>query len=195
LAAATALGSGALVAGATAGQDDPKPPLVMSPEEDERLLRLVQGDLSVAKNPTERFYALNHAAKNAWTAGDVEKARALATELQSLAAKYADDWNYGNAVQDSNQVLGLIALSEGDVGEAKKRLLASANSKGSPQMNSFGPNMRLAKALIEKGEKDVVLEYFRRCGTFWTMGESKLATWRSAVEKGQVPDFGANLKY
>jgi hypothetical protein len=193
-ATATALGSGALAAVAAA-QDGPKKPPQPTTEEDRRMLALVQGDLSVAKDERERFYALGHAARHAWTAHETEKARTLATELESLAPKYKDDWNYGNAVQDSNQVLGLIALSENQVAEAKKRLLASAKSKGSPQMNSFGPNMRLAKALLEKGEKDVVLEYFQRCGAFWSMGETQLGTWKAAVESGQVPDFGANLKY
>ena len=118
-----------------------------------------------------------------------------ATELERLAPKYRNDWNYGNAVQDANQVLGLIALAKGDVAEAKKRLLASADSKGSPQMNSFGPNMQLAKALLEKGEKDVVLEYFQRCGTFWKMGAERLAAWTAAVKNGKIPEFGANLRY
>lgn len=105
------------------------------------------------------------------------------------------DWNYGNAIQDSNQVLGRIALSKGDVAEAKKRLLASADSDGSPQLNSFGPNMRLAKELLDKGEKEVVLEYFDLCGKFWTMGAQRLATWSDVVNEGKTPDFGASLNY
>ena len=160
-----------------------------------RQMRVAQGDLNAAENETERFYALNHAAKIAWRKGEIEKARALATEMEGLLPKYKNDWNYGNAVQDTNQVLGLIALGTGDIAEAKKRLLASADSKGSPQMNSFGPNMQLAKALLEKGEKDVVLEYFQRCTTFWKMGEARLAGWTALVKKGEMPEFGANLKY
>jgi len=34
-------------------------------------------------------------------------------------------------IRDANQVLGRIALSNGDVGKASRRLLASAASKGS----------------------------------------------------------------
>jgi hypothetical protein len=160
-----------------------------------RQMRVAQGDLDAAQNETERFYALNHAAKNAWQKGETEKARALATEMEGLLPKYKNDWNYGNAVQDANQVLGLIALGAGDVAEAKRRLLASADSKGSPQMNSFGPNLQLAKALLKRGEKDVVLEYFKRCATFWKMGEARLAEWTASVKKKENPDFGANLNY
>ena len=160
-----------------------------------RNMKIVQGDLSAVTNEAERFYALNRAAKNALQAGNVTEAEALANELALLAPKYPQDWNYGNAIQDANQVLGRIALARGDVMEAKKRLLASADSKGSPQMNSFGPNMRLAKALLEKGESDVVLEYFQHCGKFWEMGQDRLAQWTATVKKGDVPEFGANLEY
>ena len=68
-------------------------------------------------------------------------------------ANIKNDWNYGNAIEDANQVLGRIALSKDEVAEAKKRLLASAGSHGSPQLNSFGPDFRLARELAEKGER------------------------------------------
>jgi tetratricopeptide (TPR) repeat protein len=158
-------------------------------------MKVVQGDLSAATSEIERFYALNRASKNALQAGNVQEAEALANELASLAPKYASDWNYGNAIQDSNQVLGRIALSKGDVAAARKRLLASADSKGSPVMNSFGPNMQLAKALLEKGERDVVLDYFQRCGKFWISGKDRLAAWTASVKKGDIPEFGPNLRY
>lgn len=167
----------------------------ISPEERNRQMKVAQGDLDAAKTERDRFYALNRASRNALKKGETEKARELATEQEKLLPNYKNDWNFGNAVQDTNQVLGLIDLESGDVEEAKKRLLASADSEGSPQMNSFGPNMHLAKALLEKGEKDIVLEYFKRCGTFWKMGEAKLAAWTAAVKKGEIPDFGANLFY
>ncbi|MHB8898314.1 MAG: tetratricopeptide repeat protein [Thermoguttaceae bacterium] len=166
-----------------------------SPDEPKSLMRSAQAELELARDETQRFCALNRAAKAAMKAGETEEARKLATELERLAPKYTDHWNYGNAVQDANQVLGRIALAEGNVAEAKKRLLASANSKGSPQMNSFGPNMLLAKDLLAKGEKDVVIEYFDRCGKFWEMGADRLAAWTESVRKGETPQFGANLAY
>ena len=167
----------------------------LSREELVKARSVSQGDLDAATNELERFYALGRAAKNALGAGNVAKAEALANELAQLAPKYRNDWNYGNAIQDSNQVLGQIALSNGNLAEASRRLLASADSNGSPQMNSFGPNMQLAKALLEKGETDVVIEYFKRCGAFWTMGKRELASWTSAARSGKSPDFGANLDY
>lgn len=164
-------------------------------DDEARQLRLVEGNLGMAKNQTERFYALNRAAKNAMKDGMTDEARELAEELLRLAKDKKNDWNYGNAIQDSNQVLGRIALLKGDVAEAKLRLLASSESKGSPQMNSFGPNMQLAKELLQKGEKEVVLEYFARCRGFWAMGSDKLASWTEQVKNDKTPEFGANLDF
>ncbi|QDV40924.1 hypothetical protein Enr13x_07620 [Stieleria neptunia] len=166
-----------------------------SPAERKRMMDLVGGDLDSARNEQERFYALNRAAKKALSAGKTEEARKLAEELLRRAQTQTDDWNYGNAIQDGNQVLGRIALAKGDVTEAKKRLLTSVDSKGSPQMNSFGPNMQLANELLAVGEKQVVLEYFDLCRKFWELGADRLAVWTEAVNKGQRPDFGASLDY
>lgn len=163
--------------------------------ERERNERLARGDLAAAESEIERFYALGKAAKSAIGSGDALKANEYAVELAGLAKKHEKDWNYGNAIQDSNQVLGRLALAEGRVDEAKKRLLASADSEGSPQMNSFGPNMQLAKELLEKGETEVVLQYFERCRRFWEMGGDRLDAWAEAVQQGRAPDFGGNLRY
>lgn len=177
--------------GAAAGRREVPVP----PEEQKRLMRIAQGDLDAARNETERFCALNRAAKTTLKAGETEEARKLAAELENLLPRYRNHWNFGNAVQDANQVLGRIALAEGNVAEAKKRLLASADSEGSPQMNSFGPNMQLAKELLAKGERDVVIQYFERCGKFWKMGADRLTAWTESVRKGESPEFGANLEY
>lgn len=163
--------------------------------ERERQMKLSRGDLTVAKNELERFWALGHAAKNAFNAGEKTDAKKYAEELARLAPQFKTDWNYGNAIQDANLVLGRLALAEGNLKEAKQRLLDSAQSKGSPQMNSFGPNMSLAKDLLGKGEKDTVLAYFDLCGKFWTMGADRLKLWAEDVNKGAMPDFGANLVY
>ncbi len=135
------------------------------------------------------------AAKESFEVGKIEDARKYATNLLTLAPKYRGDWNYGNAIQDGNLVLGRIALKEGRTEEAKQYLIEAGKSPGSPQMNSFGPNMSLAKDLLEKGEQDVVLQYFDLCRKFWEMGHDDLDQWSKDVKAGKVPDFGANLVY
>ena len=48
---------------------------------------------------------------------------------------------------------------------------------------------------MEKGERDVVLEYFELCRKFWKMEDGRLNKWSGEVKAGQTPDFGANLVY
>ncbi|NQT11979.1 MAG: RNA polymerase subunit sigma-24, partial [Planctomycetes bacterium] len=98
-------------------------------------------------------------------------------------------------VQDANLVLGRIAVQEGRIEDAKRHLIEAGKSPGSPQMNSFGPNVSLAKDLIEKGEREVVLEYFDLCRKFWELHRDRLDEWSQEVKDGKVPDFGANLVY
>ena len=151
--------------------------------------------LAGAKTPQARFYALNDAAKESFVVGNTEDARKYAQELMTLLPKFPGDWNYGNAVQDANLVLGRIAVKEGRLDEAKQYLIAAGKSPGSPQMNSFGPNVSLAKDLLEKGQRDVVLEYFELCRSFWQMHRGRLDHWIQEVKEGKVPDFEANLVY
>jgi hypothetical protein len=144
---------------------------------------------------SERFYRLDDLAMQAFAAGDLKKASQYANELLKTAPKFQQDWNYGNAIHKGNIVLGQIALREGRMDEAKEFLLKAGKTPGSPQLDSFGPNMSLAKELVEKGEKEVVLQYFELCRKFWSMGAQQLDAWAKDVKAGNVPEFGANLVY
>ena len=178
-----------LIAGLLAGcgRSDPLTP--------QGRLKSASDDLARAKTDQERFYALNVAAKQSFAQGKTEDARNYASNLLALLPKFPNDWNYGNAVQDGNLVLGRIALQEGRIEEAKRYLLAAGGSPGSPQMNSFGPSLSLAKDLLEKGESNAVLEYFDLCRKFWRLDNGRLDRWSHEVKAGKIPDFGANLVY
>jgi len=152
-------------------------------------------DLEKATPPAKRFYYLGSVAKKSFELGKTSEARNYATELMALMAQRPNPEEYGDAVQDANLVLGRIAVREGKIAEAKKYLAASGRSHGSPVMNSFGPNMSLALDLLEKGERDAVLEHFIRCRRFWSKDFSKLDQWMQEVLAGKTPDFGANLLY
>jgi tetratricopeptide (TPR) repeat protein len=143
----------------------------------------------------DRFYALGDTAKDAFEAGELEKAEQYASELLQSAPKFKDDWNYGNALFEGNIVLGRIALQHGDIVGAKEHLLSAGETPGSPQLDSFGPNMTLAKELLEKGEREVVLTYLQSCAKFWKMGGDNLQNWMATIRGGGTPDFGANLSY
>src|SRR3954449_815428 len=116
---------------------------------------------SIDKMKASKFARLDDLAKSAYEAGEIEKASKYANELLKVANKDPDDWNHGNAIHHANIVLGRIALKNGDLTHAKQALLNAGRTKGSSQLDSFGPNMSLAEELLEKGEKDTVLQYFR----------------------------------
>jgi len=130
-------------------------------------------------------------AEMALAANESPRAKAYASDLlQSLDDTTAKtNWNYGNAVYNGNLILGHVALAEGNIPEAKKFLLAAARTPGSPQLNSFGPNMSLAEQLLMKGEKQVVLEYIELCRKFWKRGGARLDELKKAVEQGTKPKF------
>jgi hypothetical protein len=162
------------------------------PTAEEKLAKLEQS----APAGQERFYALPALAKAAFEAGEFDKAERYARELLTAAPGNEKDWNYGNAVFFGNMVLGRVALRrDGNVGLAKTLLMSSGSTPGSPQLNSFGPNMSLAKDLLAVGERDTVLEFFTRCRAFWSLGQKKLDEWTATVRGGGTPEFGANLLY
>ena len=99
------------------------------------------------------------------------------------------------AVHYGNTFLGLLAIEAGEIEAANSYLIESGKTKGSPSLRTSGPSMSLANALLEKGQKDAVLEYFELCEKFWKYppGMKKLERWKAAVEAGIPPDFGTNL--
>lgn len=144
----------------------------------------------------ERFYGLKEAAQAAFDAGDLNSAESYASELLAEAPSYPEDWNYGNAIFHGNVLLGRVTLRrDKNLSLAKTLLIAAGRTPGSPQLNSFGPNMSLANDLLSAGERDTVLEFFSECGSFWKSRFSKLDQWAATVKGGGAPDFGANLRY
>lgn len=165
------------------------------PQVEQQQYERAMDKLNKTSTKRERFYALGDAAKAAFNIGNMNQARYLIEELQRMLDEFVGDWNFGNAVHDTHIVLGRIALSEGNIAAAKEYLLRAGKTPGSPQLGSFGPNMALAKELLEKGEKDAVLKYFKLCSKFWKKKSSKIPQWTLEVQKGDVPNFGPNLYY
>ena len=131
---------------------------------------------------------LRYLAETALAAGQTEKARAYADTMLSNDTK---GWNLGNRIHHGHLTLGKIALAEGNLEEAKNRLLKAGETPGSPQLNSFGPKMDLANALLERGEKEVVVRYFELCSEFWNSDRAmaKLANWTELAKAGKIPDL------
>ncbi|MBW3636519.1 MAG: hypothetical protein KY445_08655 [Armatimonadetes bacterium] len=108
------------------------------------------------------YYLFPDLLQRAWRAlrrGDLEKAQSLAKQALHEAQHKARDWNYGNVIHDANQILGIVALRHGDMKRAKRFLVLAGQTPGSPQLNTSGIRMVLARELAERGESEAVLEY------------------------------------
>jgi tetratricopeptide (TPR) repeat protein len=150
-------------------------------------------DLESALEERERFVRLDRAAFGFLTVGDIESAFSAAKESLDLAARYKSSWNYGNAIHNGNAVLGLVALGRGEFERAKAYLRAASGTIGSPQLGSFGPNMRLAKALLKAGEFEAVSDYLECCSSFWKSGEDWLSVWKEKLARREIPHFPMHL--
>ncbi|MCB0686986.1 MAG: hypothetical protein KDC53_10685 [Saprospiraceae bacterium] len=146
----------------------------------------------------DRFHQIGSLLQVEYEAKNWIEVEKLAKEYLDLAEEHRSDWNYGNAIHHANLVLGKIALEHKDLEKAKDYFLKAGKSKGSPQLGSFGPNMSLARDLLEIGEQEVVLEYLDLVKRFWNplFAFLKIRKWKAMIKKGQVPDFkGNNLYY
>ncbi len=146
----------------------------------------------------EKMSGLSNLAMAAIAAGQVEEAERYATELLAFAESDESSEFFhqnGNAMFYGHLALGMCAMHRGDIEPAKQHLLASGQTHGSPNLASFGPNMTLAKQLLERGERDVVLRFFDLCGGFWKSGKDQLQQWTEQVQRGKIPNFGPNLNY
>jgi len=128
--------------------------------------------------------------------GETELAKKHAAETlrQNTDGK---NWNYGNIIHNANQTLGRCALREGKLADAKTYLLKAGATPGSPQLNSFGPQMQLARELLEKGAKETVLQYLDLVSKFWASDKEQsepnkqhaalIAGWKREIAEGKIP--------
>jgi hypothetical protein len=92
-------------------------------------------------------------------------------------------------------------LREGKLADAKAYLLKAGATSGSPQLNSFGPQMPLARELLEKGEKETVLQYLDLVSKFWASDNEEsalgkqvgqehaalIAEWKREITEDKTP--------
>lgn len=129
-------------------------------------------------------------AKAAFIANELDLASGYAIELVRDGGAGS---NVGNRSHHGNIILGRIAITRGRIDVAKEHLIAAGETSGSPQLNSFGPDMKLARELLKVDENKVVLEYFELCRKFWKNHRGRLDDWKASVESGRIPEFGSAL--
>ena len=131
-------------------------------------------------------------AMTAFGAGALEKARRFA---EAMLTATTGDRNRGDYHHYGNLVLGRIALAEGNIQEAGARLVAAGRTEGAPLRRFGGPDMALAKALLEQGETETVLRYLELCLDIWEQGQEDLRDWIVLIEAGRIPDFDHNFLF
>lgn len=143
-----------------------------------------------------RSYKLMYLMEAAYNTKRQKEAEIYAKKLLEFAEKIENpskSYSFGKFTHKANTMLGKIALDNSDIESAKFHLIESAKIKGSPALNSFGPNMSLAKKLLLRGEKQIVIEYLTICEDFWK--KDVLEKWKKEILDNKIPDFGGNLVY
>jgi hypothetical protein len=160
-----------------------------SPDLELQHLELMAGNNAITRGPL-----LARLARTALAAGNPEKAGRYANEAL-VESKHGLFWWTGDAVHQGNIVLGRLALRGGEVEAAKRYLLLAGKTPGSTSLAAQGPNMALARDLLERGESAAVLQYLEECGSFWGGNRGRLAEWMALIRAGLKPDFGVNVTY
>ncbi len=155
-------------------------------------LELSHLELMAGKDAISRTPLLARMAKTAYAAGDLAKAERYAMEALEAAKHGVFPWT-GDAIHQGSIVLGRLALRRGDMESARKYLLDAGKTPGSATLAVSGPNMTLARELLDRDEFTTVARYLEECAAFWTQNRGKLPEWTALVKAGLKPDFGANL--
>lgn len=159
--------------------------------------RLAQARAGLAKTGDADARWVHLADVAFWTVdtGDLRAAAALADEALAMAPAHDCDWNYGNVLHKANLTRGRIALRLHQPKAAAVFLLEAGRTPGSPQLDSFGPNMLLARELLEAGERDAVVQYIDLTSHFWHHDAGAIAAWKAMIAHGDTPNFAGNLLY
>lgn len=128
-------------------------------------------------------------ARAAVAADQLDAATAAAEAVLRDASQFERTWTYGNSVHWGHIVLGTVAGLRGDVESASRELGLAGRTRGSPQLNSFGPDLELAQCLLELGRTDAVLDYLAESKRFWEFRREAVDQWIREISAGKRPDL------
>ena len=145
-----------------------------------RALAELERSLAQVREESSRFAALVGLPRIALQAGDLEKARRYAEELLAAGPAQKDAASRGLAHYEGSIVLGWVALLLGHAATAKAWLIWAVTPAGRETRFIFGPrgpDLSLAKALLDRGERQAFLDFCadgdilnRRVEACWTGG-------------------------
>ncbi len=110
---------------------------------------------------------------------------------ESLLSRHGQptDPEFASAAYTGNLILAQAALDNGDTAAAGRHLLQAAAAPGTPAIQQNGPDTTVARLLLQRGERDMVVEYLRRCRNLWPQGVPLLNRWETAIRAGRQPNF------
>ena len=159
------------------------------------MLKQSRARLERSNDPYNRWVHLADVAFWTVDTGDLKASAAMAEEALAMAPTYRKDWNYGNVIHKANLTRGRIALRTGYPQAAATFLLEAGRTPGSPQLDSFGPNMLLAKEMLEAGQSAPVIEYIELTRKFWEHDGGAIYAWEHQIQSSGRANFATNLLY
>jgi hypothetical protein len=145
----------------------------------------------------DKFFSLSRRLDSSLRKGDVADAAVLASEVQGAQNAIGSEKRLPASVKSRNiyninDALGRAAFLARNYIGAGDYLLKAADTPGTdPSLRTFGPDLWLARVLLNVGYKEVVLAFLERCRMFWD--SSKLDNWILTIQEGQPADFGPNI--
>jgi hypothetical protein len=153
-----------------------------------------QRDAALTSSPDEKFSEYIQASLKLRTlllSGDVTAAETLAPEVLLETQHYRTAQNRSSLdaenVYDVYDALGRGALQRKDFDAAQKYLILAASTSGNAHLESHGPNLSLARSLLDLGYKETVMAFLTSSKAWWT--NPKIDLWIAQIRQGQTPDL------
>jgi hypothetical protein len=102
---------------------------------------------------------------------------------------HAGDPEYGNAIYTANLILSQAALEKNDLASAKQYLFEAVATPAAQTVEQIGLDTSVAQILLQRGERDTVLEYFKRGRHLWPLGGAQITRWQNVIRAGRTPNF------
>jgi tetratricopeptide (TPR) repeat protein len=130
----------------------------------------------------ERIRRLQSLPSAAFEAGELDKAEAYARQLLDLEGASPEIRYFkSDAAHTAQSTLGRVALKRGNTDEAKRWLMLSAQSTNLTFVSNIDSSIKLAKDMLEQGERQAVLDYLQLCKRLGPGDQAE--EWRREIQR------------